>query len=125
MRPSPRQNPSLTDSAQAADGNEQYQQLDTAAELEQEREQLKRAMESRPVIDMARGVLAAGYGCPPQEAWEILVTVSRHTDTQLRTVAEAVTQATTGTPMPEHLQEHLAAALNAWQARQDQGSAGR
>ncbi|MEU0031311.1 ANTAR domain-containing protein [Streptomyces sp. NPDC006335] len=125
MRPSPRQNPSLTDSAQAADGNEQYQQLDTAAELEQEREQLKRAMESRPVIDMARGVLAAGYGCPPQEAWEILVTVSRQTDTQLRTVAEAVTQAATGTSMPEHLQEHLAAALSAWQARHEQGSADR
>jgi hypothetical protein len=124
MRPSPRQNPSLTGSAQAADESEQYEQLDTAAELQQEREQLKRAMERRPMIDMARGVLAAGYGCPPQEAWEILVTVSRRAGTPLHTVAEAITQAATGTPMPEHLQEHLAGAVKTWQARQEQGSPG-
>ncbi|MFJ6392636.1 ANTAR domain-containing protein [Streptomyces sp. NPDC091972] len=123
MRPSPRENPSPTHSTQGADGSEESQQLvDTAAELHREREQLKRAMENRPVIDMARGVLAAGYGCPPQEAWQILVTVSQHTDTALHTVAEAVTRAATGTPLPEHLQEHLAAAVRACEASREPGS---
>ncbi|MET8079194.1 ANTAR domain-containing protein [Streptomyces sp. NPDC005303] len=81
-------------------------------------------MKTRPVIDMARGGLAAGYGCPPREAWEILVTVSQHTNTKLHTVAEAITQAATGTPIPEHLQEHLAAAIKAWQAGRENGTSG-
>ncbi|MER6678746.1 ANTAR domain-containing protein [Streptomyces sp. NPDC000983] len=85
-------------------------------ELLEEREQLKHAMESRPVIDMARGVLIAGLACQPEEAWEILVTVSQHANIKLRDVAEAITSAATGKPMPEVLQEHLAAAVRSWQA---------
>ncbi|WP_308010818.1 ANTAR domain-containing protein [Streptomyces sp. AC495_CC817] len=88
-----------------------------AVELQRENEQLKHAMESRPVIDMARGVLMAGFGCEPEEAWEILVTVSQHANIKLRDVAEAVTSAATGKPMPELLQEHLAIAVQLWQAR--------
>ena len=46
---------------------------DEAVELLQEKEQRKHAMESRPVIDMdmARGVLMAGFACEPGEAWKI------------------------------------------------------
>jgi ANTAR domain len=90
---------------------------DEAVELLEEKEQLKHAMESRPVIDMARGVLMAGFGCEPEEAWEILVTVSQHANVKLRHVAEAITSAATGKPMPELLQEHLATAVQSWQAR--------
>lgn len=68
-------------------------------------------MESRPVIDMARGVLMVGCACRPEEAWEILVTVSQHANIKLRDVATAVTAAATGTPLPAPLQEHLAAAM--------------
>ncbi|MGW7259304.1 ANTAR domain-containing protein [Streptomyces sp. NPDC054834] len=89
---------------------------DEAEELLREKEQLEHAMESRPVIDMARGVLMAGFGCQPEEAWEILVTVSQHANVKLREVVEAVTSAATGKPMPTLLQEDLATAVQAWQA---------
>ncbi|MFH8336475.1 ANTAR domain-containing protein [Streptomyces sp. AM6-12] len=102
---------------------------DEALMLRRENGQLKHAMESRPVIDMARGVLMAGFGCNPggQPArvgvvrevgrqWEILVTISQRTNTKLRDVAEAVTLAAAGKPMPEGLQEHLATAVQSWQA---------
>jgi AmiR/NasT family two-component response regulator len=87
-----------------------------AVELLREKEQLEHAMESRPVIDMARGVLMAGFACQPEEAWEILVTVSQHANVKLRDVADAVTSAATGKPMPALLQEHLATAVQVWQA---------
>ncbi|MFD5575063.1 ANTAR domain-containing protein [Streptomyces cadmiisoli] len=76
-----------------------------------EREQLKQAMASRPVIDMAYGVLMATFGCPPQDSWGILRAVSQHAHVQLREVAEAVTAAPTGQPMPAHLQDHLTKAV--------------
>ncbi|MET7665839.1 ANTAR domain-containing protein [Streptomyces sp. NPDC005463] len=81
-----------------------------------EKEQLEHAMESRPVIDMARGVLMAGFACQPEEAWEIPVTASQHANVKLREVAQAVTSAAAGKPMPALLQEHLAMAAQAWQA---------
>ncbi|MEU0413614.1 ANTAR domain-containing protein [Streptomyces griseorubiginosus] len=110
---------------QAADDSDDHHQLfDPAAELLKERDQLKRAMKSRPVIDMARGVLMAGYGCPPHEAWEILLTVSQHANTELHTVADAIIQAAAGTPMPEHLQEHLARAVKDWKTGLEDGSPG-
>ncbi|MEU0414776.1 ANTAR domain-containing protein [Streptomyces griseorubiginosus] len=122
MRPPP---PHDHGSEKPAYGDDEYQQLfDPTAELLKERDQLQHAMESRPVIDMARGVLMAGYGCRPEEAWQILVAVSQHANTKLHTVADAVTQAATGTPMPEPLQEHLAAAVKSWQARRESGSPG-
>ncbi|MEV4038568.1 ANTAR domain-containing protein [Streptomyces umbrinus] len=93
-------------------------------ELLQEREQLKHAMESRPVIDMARGVLMVGFVCCPEDAWEILVGVSQYANVKLRKVAEAVAGAASGEPMPEDLQDHLAAAVQRWQAGHERGSSG-
>jgi hypothetical protein len=43
------------------------QATDRLARLQLENEQLKQAMESRPVIDMARGVLMGWLGCSPEE----------------------------------------------------------
>ncbi|MFJ7046697.1 hypothetical protein ACIQVC_25255 [Streptomyces sp. NPDC101112] len=39
------------------------------------------------------------------------MTVYQHANIKLRDVAEAVTSAATGAPMPELLQEHLATAV--------------
>ncbi|WP_326806015.1 ANTAR domain-containing protein [Streptomyces sp. NBC_01788] len=80
-----------------------------AEALRRENEQLRHAVESRPVIDMARGVLIAGFGCRPEEAWEILVAVSQHANVKLRTVADAVA---------------AAAAVQAWQATRENGAPG-
>ncbi|MFJ6393341.1 ANTAR domain-containing protein [Streptomyces sp. NPDC091972] len=51
-------------------------------------------MKSRLVIDMARGMLIAGHGSQPDQAWQLLPTASQHTNTKLHTVAEAITRVT-------------------------------
>ncbi|MGW7203147.1 ANTAR domain-containing protein [Streptomyces sp. NPDC054837] len=81
--------------------------------LRKEIEQLRHAMNTRPVIDIARGILMAGWSCIPEEAWEILVRVSQHSNTQLHDVAEAVMATVRQEPMPAHLQEHLACTVAA------------
>ncbi|MFC8193874.1 ANTAR domain-containing protein [Streptomyces sp. NPDC057298] len=79
-----------------------------------EAQQLRRAMKSRPTIDMARGILMTTCSCSPDDAWEILVTVSQHSNTKLHQVAEAIVAATARQePLPERLQQHLAPALDA------------
>ncbi|MGH3309814.1 MAG: ANTAR domain-containing protein [Streptomyces sp.] len=77
-----------------------------------ELEQLRRAMETRPVIDQAHGVLMARYRCPPPTAWSVLVAVSQHTNTKLHKVAAALVESTQGKPLPESLSRALRAALD-------------
>ncbi|MEU9187089.1 ANTAR domain-containing protein [Streptomyces sp. NPDC048484] len=79
-----------------------------------EAQQLRKAMKSRPTIDMARGILMTAYSCSPDDAWEMLVTVSQHSNTKLHEVAEALVAATARQePLPERLQQHLAPVLAA------------
>ncbi|MFF6992939.1 ANTAR domain-containing protein [Streptomyces sp. NPDC010273] len=75
--------------------------------------QLRRAMQTRPVIDLARGVLMASFGLSPEHAWEVLVTVSQNTNTKLHHVAEEIVGAITGPPLSEVLQQQLAATVAA------------
>ncbi|MFC8193827.1 ANTAR domain-containing protein [Streptomyces sp. NPDC057298] len=83
-----------------------------------EARQLRRAMTSRPTIAMARGILMTTCSCSPDDAWEILVTVSQHSNTKLHEVAEALVAATTRQePLPAQLQQHLAPALAARRRR--------
>ncbi|MEU8868761.1 ANTAR domain-containing protein [Streptomyces umbrinus] len=79
-----------------------------------EAQQLRRAMKSRPTIDMARGILMTACSCNPDDAWELLVAVSQNSNTKLHEVAEAVVATTTRQePMPKKFQQHLATALAA------------
>ncbi|MFC4331888.1 ANTAR domain-containing response regulator [Streptomyces andamanensis] len=82
-------------------------------ELQQEVEQLRRAIASRPVIDQARGILMAAHACTPQQAWDILRGASQHSNTKLRTVAAALTAGALpdGPPPPEEIRTALGAAL--------------
>ncbi|MYW63154.1 ANTAR domain-containing protein [Streptomyces sp. SID8379] len=74
--------------------------------------QLRRAMRSRGVIDIARGVLVAAFGLSPEKAWDALVTVSQHTNTKLHEVARQLVDSTHGTaPLPDALQEELSAVV--------------
>ncbi|MGC0397511.1 AmiR/NasT family two-component response regulator [Streptomyces sp. SAI-126] len=113
-----------TDDSVPSSGSADADALDVTAELLREREQLKHAMERRPVIDMARGVLMAGFACRPDEAWDILVAVSQHANVKVRVVAEAVTATVTEKPMPADLQDHLAAAVQRWQAERQRTPSG-
>ncbi|MCF6525238.1 ANTAR domain-containing protein [Streptomyces sp. JJ36] len=82
------------------------------AALRTEVAQLRKALESRPVIDQARGMIMMMGRCPPDVAWQILVEVSQHTNTKLREVAHALVATTEGTVrLPQPLGRALAAAL--------------
>ncbi|CAM5377269.1 hypothetical protein SALBM311S_06221 [Streptomyces alboniger] len=81
--------------------------------LEEEVEQLRHAIVSRPVIDQARGILMATQGCTSEEAWTILRQASQLSNTKLRTVAAAVTASTgsDGSPPPEDVRAALKTAI--------------
>lgn len=76
-----------------------------------ELEQLRRAMETRPVIDQAHGVLMAAYRCTPDSAWDVLVAVSQRCNVKLHKVAAALVESTQGSPLPDPLSSALHAAL--------------
>ncbi|MGH4030991.1 ANTAR domain-containing protein [Actinomycetota bacterium Odt1-20B] len=80
--------------------------------------QLRKAIERRPVIDMARGVLMAVWSCSQDEAWKILVQVSQHSNTKLFEVATAVTATVRQQTMPDDLRKHLSAAVRDSRSRQ-------
>jgi anti-anti-sigma factor len=88
----------------AADGDDRE---DLGAEVAQ----LRRAMRTRPTIDLARGVLMASFGLSPQDAWHVLVMVSQHTNTKLHRLAEDLVTAVQGDPLPEETQRQVAAAV--------------
>lgn len=79
--------------------------------------QLRRAMETRPAIDMARGVLMASFGLAPEDAWSVLVSVSQNTNTKLHVVADELVGAATGGKIPKPLRRQLAATVTRVQER--------
>ncbi|MET9757793.1 ANTAR domain-containing protein [Streptomyces sp. NPDC006372] len=81
--------------------------------LQEEVEQLRQAIVSRPVIDQARGILMAIHGCTSDEAWHILRETSQLSNTKLREVAAAVTASaeTDGPPPPPELRTALQTAI--------------
>ncbi|MFD9187601.1 ANTAR domain-containing protein [Streptomyces phaeochromogenes] len=84
---------------------------DAERDLRAEVVQLKRAMQTRPVIDLARGVLMASFGLSPENAWNVLVAVSQNTNTKLHHLAQDMVGAVQGEPLPEPLRQQLAAAV--------------
>lgn len=73
--------------------------------------QLRRAMESRGTIDLARGILMAAFAISPEDAWSALVMTSQNTNTKLHRVAQQVVDSAGGTPLPERVQKKLSAAI--------------
>ena len=60
-------------------------------------EQLQSAMQSRAVIEQAKGILMGQRRCTPQEAFDILVALSQGSNRKLRDVAQALVDQA-GTP---------------------------
>jgi anti-anti-sigma factor len=73
--------------------------------------QLRRAMRTRPTIDLARGVLMASFGLSPDQAWDVLVHASQNTNTKLHRLAEHLVDAVQGEAPPEVVQQEVAAAV--------------
>lgn len=91
--------------------NEDTQFDDTDQDLRIELLQLRQAMQTRPVIDLARGVLMATFALSGEVAWQVLVTVSQRTNTKLRIVAQDLVNSVNGAPLTEPQQQQLAAAV--------------
>lgn len=84
--------------------------------------QLRRAMQTRPTIDQARGILMAAFSLGPDDAWTTLVMASQNTNTKLHHVAQQLVDSVQGEALPEAVQAQLSAAvarLNAPPADQD------
>ncbi|WP_234384856.1 ANTAR domain-containing protein [Streptomyces sp. MMG1121] len=79
--------------------------------LQTEVVQLRRALRTRPDIDLARGILMASFGLNADEAWEVLVTASQNTNTKLHLLAEEVVATVQGASLPDRVQRQLTAAV--------------
>ncbi|WP_405968417.1 anti-sigma factor antagonist [Streptomyces sp. NBC_00015] len=73
--------------------------------------QLRRAMRTRPVIDLARGILMASFGLGVEESWRVLVLASQNTNTKLYHLARDLVAAVLGEPPADAVQEQVAAAV--------------
>ncbi|MFH8798372.1 ANTAR domain-containing protein [Streptomyces sp. NPDC017936] len=73
--------------------------------------QLRRAMQTRPVIDLARGILMASFALSAEEAWRVLVEASQRTNTKLHHLARDLVSAVQGEPPAEAVREQVAAAV--------------
>jgi len=52
------------------------------------------AMQSRAVIEQAKGIIMARERCTPDQAFQVLVKASQHRNMKLRDVAGAIVRAT-------------------------------
>jgi len=57
---------------------------------QEEVEDLRNALETRPVIDQAKGVLIARHGCTPDEAFDMLCTASQRNNRKVREIAAGI-----------------------------------
>ncbi|WP_329525216.1 ANTAR domain-containing protein [Streptomyces sp. NBC_01462] len=73
--------------------------------------QLKRAMQTRPVIDLARGVLMASFGLTAEDAWSVLVKTSQCSNSKLHHVAQGLVGAVNGAQLPDGLRRQVSAAV--------------
>ncbi|MEU5686009.1 ANTAR domain-containing protein [Streptomyces venezuelae] len=73
--------------------------------------QLRRAMRTRPTIDLARGILMSTFNLSPEAAWDALVTASQNTNTKLHVLAGDVVGTVHGTALPDTVRKQLDAAI--------------
>jgi hypothetical protein len=85
--------------------------------LRREVKELRQALESHPVIDLARGIVMALGPCSPEEAWGVLVEVSQHTNTKLREIAQHLVDSVGGPQPPKAVRLELSASLERLRVR--------
>ncbi|MFF1377513.1 anti-sigma factor antagonist [Streptomyces sp. NPDC058308] len=73
--------------------------------------QLRRAMQTRPTIDLARGILMSSFNLSPEAAWEVLVTASQNTNTKLHLLAEDVVGTVQGGALSDAVRKQMEAAI--------------
>lgn len=85
---------------------------DVVEALQKEVEELRRAIVSRPVLDIARGIVMATGRCTAVQAWQVLVDTSQHTNTKLRDVASGIVASVDGPPPSEAIRTAMREALD-------------
>ncbi|MFJ4935185.1 ANTAR domain-containing protein [Streptomyces pseudovenezuelae] len=80
-------------------------------ELQAEVAQLRQALASHAVVDQAIGVVIALSGLTPERGWEVLRTVSQHTNIKLRDVARHVVRWPDAGSLPTDIRRALRRAL--------------
>ncbi len=68
-------------------------------------------LETRPVIGIARGIVMTLGGCTHEEAFQVLMDVSRHTNIELREIAQRLVESVDGPPPSGPLRTALRNAL--------------
>ncbi|MFI6014170.1 ANTAR domain-containing protein [Streptomyces sp. NPDC051243] len=101
--------PGLTTAADPAQDTDMTDEPDQ--DLRIEVAQLRRAMQTRPTIDLARGILMASFNLTSEEAWTVLVAASQNTNTKLHSLAGDLVHAIKGDALPEAIQEQLSSAV--------------
>ncbi|MEU7281630.1 ANTAR domain-containing protein [Streptomyces sp. NPDC045431] len=86
------------------------------AHLATEVDQLRRALDSRGVIDRAQGMIMALTPCPADRAWQVLVEISQRGNTKLRDVAAALVATADGSALPPDLHAPFHRAVSAARA---------
>ncbi|UXY32227.1 ANTAR domain-containing protein [Streptomyces sp. HUAS TT20] len=99
-----------------ATAEHQEDALDEDENLRTEVVQLRRAMQTRPPIDQATGILMATFSLTAEDAWDVLVALSQNTNTKLAEVAEKLLTTIQGRPLAEADQQQVAAAVAALHA---------
>ncbi|MFB7508275.1 ANTAR domain-containing protein [Streptomyces broussonetiae] len=81
-------------------------------ELEEEVDQLKRAVSSHAVVDQAIGMMVALGRVTPDQGWDVLKDVSQHTNIKLRHVAELIVMWGRQGEIPREIRAELEDALD-------------
>jgi hypothetical protein len=85
---------------------------DRVTALQQEVEQLRRAVDAHALVDQAIGVVITVGGLRPDQGWEVLKHISQHTNVKLREVARCLVQWPAGGPLPEVIRRALPHAVD-------------
>ncbi|MEU9390733.1 ANTAR domain-containing protein [Streptomyces sp. NPDC048324] len=111
--------PSAPGGRAAAPAAAPVRRADADQELRTEVAQLRRAMQTRPVIDVARGILMASFGLSADAAWAVLVTASQNSNTKLHQLAQDLMGAVDGSALSAEVRQRMADAVALVRERQD------
>lgn len=70
----------------------QRRQHTELSECQEEVDDLRDALRTRPVIDQAKGILVAERGCSPDEAFRLLSEASQRENRKIRDIARAMVE---------------------------------
>ncbi|MGW1966613.1 ANTAR domain-containing protein [Streptomyces sp. NPDC001935] len=81
------------------------------SQLQEEISQLRSAIDSHAVVDQAIGVVISLGGIPPDQGFDVLRTVSQHTNVKLREVAEQIVTWVRDEQLDQNIRQALSRAL--------------